>query len=150
MTPYRNIKRVDTEINRTHAWLVQLQRQEKIYIKMFSDRLYGGKQKALKAALKFRDDTLALVSNYKYHYHRRSMVRRNNTSGIPGVGYYETIANPHTKHTAVFWVAFWDDEFGVRRQRKFSVSRYGELKAKKLAIAEREKRLKEVCAAKCR
>jgi hypothetical protein len=150
MKKYINIRRFDTDINHTHAWLVQVQRQGEISIKMFSDRLYGGKQKALKAAIEFRDNTLATISNYKYHYQRRSILRRNNTSGIPGVGHYENISNPKTKNVAIFWAAFWDDEFGVRRQRKFSVLRYGERKAKKLAIAEREKRLKEVCAAKCK
>ena len=150
MKKYINIRRFDTDINHTHAWLVQVQRQGGIFIKMFSDRLYGGKQKALNAAIEFRDNTLTAVSNYKYHYQRRSILRRNNTSGIPGVGHYENISNPNTKNVAIFWAAFWDDEFGVRRQRKFAVSRYGERKAKKLAIAEREKRLKEVCAAKCK
>ena len=77
-------------------------------------------------------------------------MRRNNTSGIPGVGRYERILNQKTKNIATFWVAFWDDEYGVRRQRKYSVSKYGEREAKILAIAERKKRLKEVCAAKCK
>lgn len=147
MKKHHNIRRVDTDINHTHAWLVQAQRQGKISVKMFSDRLYGGKQKALNAAIEYRNNILAAVPNYKYHLQRRSILRRNNTSGIPGVGYYENISNPNTKRIAIFWVAFWNDESGVRHQRKFSVSRYGERKAKKLAVAQREKRLKEVCSA---
>ena len=104
---------------------------------MFSDGVYGGKRKALNAAIEFREKALAAVSNYEYHLHRRSILRRNNTSGIPGVGRYENISNPDKKTSAIFWVAFWNDEFGVRRQHKFSVLRYGEKEAKKLAIAAR-------------
>jgi hypothetical protein len=89
------------------------------------------------------------VPDYEYHIHRRTILRRNNTSGIPGIGRYDNIANPDTGARAIFWLAFWDDEHGVRRQRKFSVLRHGEREAKKMAMAARERQLKEVCAAKC-
>jgi hypothetical protein len=49
----------------------------------------------------------------------------------------------------VFWLASWVNEHGATRQRKFSVMLYGELEAKQLAIAERERQLRRVCAAKC-
>jgi hypothetical protein len=143
----RNIMRIDSDSNHTHAWLVRVQRQGNVHIKMFSDLVYGTKQKALKSALQFRDRILAKMSPYNYHLERRSIVRQNNTSGIPGVGRYENFSDAERKRTAVFWVAFWNDETGIRRQRKFSVFRYGERTAKKLAIAERERRLREVCAA---
>ena len=126
MIKHPNIKRIDTDINHTHAWLVQVQRQGEIFIKMFSDNLNGGKRKALKAAIEFRDNTMTKASGYSYHFNRRTVLRRNNTSGIPGVGRYENVSNPKTKRVSIFWVAYWDDECGVRRQRKFMVSRYGE------------------------
>lgn len=149
MIKHPNIKRIDTDINHTHAWLVQVQRQGEIFIKMFSDNPYGGKRKALKAAIEFRNSTLAKASGYGYHIRRRTKLRRNNTSGISGVGRYENVASPKTKRISIFWVAFWNDEHGVRRQRKFLVSQHGERKARQLAVVERERRLKEVCAAKC-
>ena len=46
----------------------------------------------------------------------------------------------------MYWIAAWTDEHGATRQRKFSVARYGEEEAKRLAIAEREYQLKRVCA----
>ena len=48
--PPRNIIRVDHEASHTHAWRVTLQRHNDIVVKMFSDSMYGGKRKALKAA----------------------------------------------------------------------------------------------------
>jgi len=148
MKKHRNIRRIDNDLNRTYAWVVQVQRDYKKTVKMFTDNRYGGKRKALNAAIEFRDQ---LISSDTHHYHlkKRNVVRRNNSSGVAGVGRYEAIDNPNTNHRRVFWLAMWDDEYGVRRQKRFSVLLYGEDKAKKLAIAERKKKLKEVCFAKC-
>ena len=144
----RNIRRIDNEVNRTHAWLVQVQRNNGIAIKMFSDGVYGGKHKALQAAISFHTQLLAAVPEYEYQIRLRSILRRNNTSGIPGVARYDKIDNPNTGHRVVFWLAFWVDEHGASRKRKFSVLLYGERKAKQLAVAERERQLKRVCAIK--
>lgn len=146
MKRLRNIRRIDTEANHTYAWLVQVQRDSRIAIKMFSDSVYGGKRKALQAAVSYRARLLAEMSSYEYHIRRRSILRRNNTSGIPGVGRYDKIANPNTGRREVFWLAHWVTEHGASGKRKFSVLRHGERKAKQLAIAERERQLKRVCA----
>jgi hypothetical protein len=149
MKKIKNIRRFDNELNRTYAWLVQVQRNYHISIKMFTDNVYGGKRKALAAAKEYRDQRITDIPLYDYHMQLRTKIRCNNTSGIAGVGRYDVLANPNTGHRAVFWQAAWDDEHGVQHRRKFSVSRYGEQHAKKLAIAERKKRLREVCGAKC-
>ena len=116
---------------------------------MFSDGVYGGKRKSLQAAIAFRTQVLAeMASHYEHQVWRRSVLRRNNTSAIPGVARYENIANPNTGRRVMFWLASWIDEHGASRKRKFSVLRYGERKAKQLATAERERQLKQVCAAK--
>jgi hypothetical protein len=76
----------------------------------------------------------------------RTRLRKNNTSGIPGVARYEVLANPNTGRRAAFWLAFWVDEHGASRKRKFYVTLRGERQAKRLAIAERERQLSRVCA----
>lgn len=144
-----NIRRIDNEANRTHAWLVRVQRNKHTAIKMFTDGVYGGKRKALQAAISFHAQLLASVPYYEYQIRLRSALRINNTSGFPGVARFESIANPKTGRRVAFWAAYWDDEHGVRRQHKFSVLLYGERRAKQLAIADRERQLKRVCAAKC-
>ncbi len=148
MKKHKNIRRIDNDVNRTHAWLVQVQRNKKITIKMFTDGVFGGKRKAFNAALKFRNGVLAGISEYKYHMHIRSILRKNNKSGIPGVGRYDAIQKIKDRKAA-FWTAFWDDENGKRRSRKFYVSCYGERNAKKMAVSKRKEMLKKVCAAKC-
>ncbi|MBI4936722.1 MAG: hypothetical protein HY846_00620 [Nitrosomonadales bacterium] len=148
MKHLKNIRRIDNETNRTHAWLVHVQRGNRIVIKMFSDSVCGGKRKALQAAITFHAQLLAEVPDYDYQIWLRTRLRRNNTSGIPGVARYDKIANRNTGRREVFWLASWVNEHGASCKRKFSVLCHGESKAKQLAIAERERQLKRVCAIK--
>jgi hypothetical protein len=148
MTPPRNIIRVDHEASQTHAWRVTLQRCNDIIVKTFSDSLHGGKRKALKTAVEYRDELLRQYSPFAHAIWVRTRLRRNNTSGIVGVARYEERANPNTGRTREFWLASWVNEHGASRKRKFTVPRYGERHAKRLAIAERERQLNLVCAIK--
>ncbi len=137
----RNIIRVNHEASRTHAWRVTLQRHNDIVVKTFSDSIYGMKRKALKTAMAYRDELLHQYSPYTHAIWVRTRLRRNNTSGIPGVGRYEERANPHTGYTRVFWLASWVNEHGDSRKRRFTVSHYGERQAKPFAVAERARQL---------
>ena len=149
MTRPRNITRIDHEASRTYAWRTTLQRWHGITVKTFSDSAHHGKRNALKAALEYRSTLLLRHSPFKHHVWLRTRVRKNNTSGIPGVGRYEVVANSKTGRRQVFWLAFWVDERGVRRQRKFFISIYDERRAKRLAMAERKQQLNRVGAIKC-
>jgi hypothetical protein len=146
MKPPLNIKRVDHDTKRDHGWVVTLQRKGAIIVKRFSDGLYGGKRKALKAAVEYRDSFLARDKPFDYQIWVRTRLRKNNKSGIPGVGRYEVVDNSGSGIARAFWLASWVDERGASRKRKFSVGRYGEQEAKLLAIAERDYQLKRVCA----
>jgi len=146
MTPPRNIIRIDHEASRTHAWRVTFQRHNDIVVKTFSDSINGGKRKALKAAEEYRDELLRRYSPYAHAIWVRTRLRRNNTSGIPGVARYEERVKPNMSYTRVFWLASWVNEQGDSRKRRFMVSHYGERHAKRLAVAERERQLNLVCA----
>ncbi|TAN52416.1 MAG: AP2 domain-containing protein [Methylococcaceae bacterium] len=133
-----NIRRMDDESRKTNAWLVQVQRKNRIIVKMFSDSVFGGKENALSAALKYRDALIVAASPARHNQWFRNIVRRNNTSGIPGVGRYKK------PDGAVRWVAYWNDENGARKSRAFPVKTYGEDRAKQMAIEEREQQLKRL------
>lgn len=148
MKRLRNIIRIDHEASRTHAYRVTLQRHNTITVKTFSDAVHGGKRKALKAALAERDALLLEYSSFDHQIWVRTRLRKNNTSGLPGVAKYTRPVHPRTGRDQAFWLASWIDENGASRKRKFAVSRYGERKAKQLAIAERERQLRRVCALK--
>ena len=148
MKPPRNIIRINHERSRTYGWRVTLQRKGEIIVKTFSDGVYGGKRKALNAAVHCRSALLSQYSSLDHQLWIRTRLRRNNTSGIPGVGRYELLANPNTGRRSIFWLASWVNEHGASRKHKFYVSYYGERQAKRLAVTERERQLNRVCTIK--
>jgi len=105
---------------------------------MFSDSVFGGKKKALAAALAYRDALIKAVPSAEQNLWHRSIVRRNNTSGVPGVG---LCRRPNGTER---WVAYWIDEFGVKKSRTFTVNIHGKRKARQLAIAERQRQLERI------
>ncbi len=55
----RNITRIDQEKKNTHGYYVRIQRDNNRISTFFSDKRYGGKQKALEAAKEFRDKEIS-------------------------------------------------------------------------------------------
>lgn len=138
MNRHRNISRIDNEARHTHAWLVRVQRRNHAIIRMFSDSLFHGKQEALSAALQFRDALIVAASPAEHNRWHRTIVRRNNTSGIPGVGHFRKTDGTDK------WVAYWSDENGIRQSRAFSANIHGKRRAKQLAVAERMRQLERI------
>jgi hypothetical protein len=142
--PQRYIRRIDNERTYTHSWHVSIRCRGQIITRHFSDNVCGGKRKALKAAIAFRDATLTQFRGTDYALWLRRE-RSNNTSGIVGVGRYvnrsettdQTIEYP-------YWQAFWRDLEGKRHSRTFSVLQHGERKARKLAIVARRAAIEEM------
>jgi hypothetical protein len=64
-----NIRRIDTKARakkQTHGFQVHFLRGSKIVTKMFSDSVYGGKQKAKRAARKFKHAALRRLPRRKF------------------------------------------------------------------------------------
>ncbi len=139
------ISRVDNEVSRTHGWLVTIQRRGVIYRKHFSDGVFGGKQKSFNAAKSYRDE---IIENYPPFSMREysNIVKKNNRSGVVGVCRYcasETRDMPEEKQRW-FWVASWPLPDGRRKRVKFSVKKYGEDGAFKMALKARKDALKKL------
>ena len=142
---HHHIHRIDSEHKHMHYWRVQVQCKNRIVIRPFSDRLHGGKRKALRAAIACRDALLEQMHDGQYNLWRRQRKRSNNTSGIVGVGRYlarETVGGKHT--VRAFWQAFWNDLDGKRHGKKFAVKKYGDARAKAMAIQARRQALAEM------
>ena len=70
-----------------HYWAVTIQRNGKSFAKRFVEKRHGGEQAALKLAQAWRDSIIAkhpAMSMAQFC----SIVRKNNTSGIPGVRFH--------------------------------------------------------------
>lgn len=139
------ISRVDNERSRTHGWLVTIQRRGVIHRRHFSDGTSGGKQKSFLAARAFRDEIIAKYPPLSMKEYS-SIVKKSNRSGVVGVCRYcasETRDLPEDQQRW-FWVASWPMDDGKRKRVKFSVKKYGEETAFKMALKAREDALKEL------
>ena len=139
------ISRIDDDIHRTHAWRVSLRRQGKAHVKNFPDKKHGGIREALRAARAHRDQLLKKhppTTRKEFSDARR----RNNRSGISGVYRYAKnyrLADGREKESW-YWEAHWPTTTGQAESVNFSVNRYGEDLARRLAIRARERGLKQV------
>ncbi|MBL8480898.1 MAG: AP2 domain-containing protein [Rhodocyclaceae bacterium] len=139
------ISRVDNEASRTHGWLVTIQRRGTIHRKHFSDGVFGGKQKSFNAAKAFRDEIIEKYPPFSLREYS-NIVKKNNKSGVVGVCRYcasETRDLPEDKQRW-FWVASWPLPDGKRKRVKFSVNKYGEDTAFKMALKARKEALKKL------
>ena len=138
----KNIKRIDS--TKTHGWQVHVRRGGRLSTKLFSDRVYKGKAKALTAAKKYRDDLVEDMAKYAKPLWRIKRTPRTNTGelGVSQTHY----TNRSGKKRKVITVTV-RSELGKAVNRKFSVDKLGYKEAVKEAVTWRNKvlraRLKE-------
>lgn len=122
-----------------NMWRVGIGRGEKRLLRGFSDRIYGSTEASLAAAQAYRDELLLQEPLLSMQSYMRK-VRRNNRSGVSGVGVYG-------EGDKRFWLARIDYQgYGDKKtkSRKFRVIQFGEEQARAMAIAQREAWVKEV------
>lgn len=119
------------------AW-VRIKYDGKGFQQSFPFKKFGGKAKAVSAAKKKRDEEGRKIygDNWPYAKYSPRKISPLNSSGEIGVSYSE---KDHS------WVATWQEGKGVKRRQKnayFSINKYGEVKAKKLATKKRRDAVK--------
>ena len=119
-------------------------RRGQTFEKFFGDSVYGGKRKALTAARDHRDE----LEREHPHYSRKEVAQiksSRNTSGIVGVRLSEEIDRRWPNEPVyLYWVAQWSPSPGVRKTKRFSVDKYGDEEAFRLALKARSDGLKEM------
>lgn len=138
----KGISRIDS--GSTHGWFVRGYRNGKTYSKLFSDRKCGGKGKAQKLAKQYRDELRdELEAMPKRARQRRIVVSDSrNTTGELGVSRTIKVGPNGTKHEC--YSASWRPEPGVQKCTSFSIKKYGEKKAFKLAVEHRRQKMREI------
>lgn len=130
------ICRIDQPEKRTHGFFLRAARQREIYSAFFPDKKWGGRAEALAAAVEYRRKLLNLLGR-PAHPSRRywaETVRRRGRSGICGV---RRVVNRRSKPWLKYWQASWSPKPGVVRKKTFSIRKFGEAKARQLAIRAR-------------
>ncbi len=142
MNRNRNIIRLDQQT--TGAYLVRVTRKGVLHSKYFPDAEYGGKRKGLAAAREYRDELESALKGYTVQQLAKRG-RSNNTSGIVGVRVVEEVDYRwESQPTYRYWVAQWSPKKGVRKTARFSVEKYGEEEAYRLAVKARKKGLESM------
>ncbi|MFP4166639.1 MAG: hypothetical protein ACLFUF_05660 [Opitutales bacterium] len=135
----KGISRIDS--GTTHGWFVRGYRNGKIYSKLFSDRKSGGKGKALALARDYRDelqDKLEAIPKKP----RIVLSDTRNKTGELGISRVTEIDPNRGDHDC--YSVSWRPEPGVQERASFSINKYGEKKAFRLAVEFRKARMREI------
>ncbi len=130
----------------THGWQIRAGRKKSYHSKLFSDSIFGSKDKALVEAQKYLEaylkeyPDLANVPNSPF---RENGLTTRNTSGVNGVFRTHDYARWDAKkeRKQYYWGAFYTiDRYGNKKHRheKFYVHEWGETEAKRRAIEFRK------------
>jgi hypothetical protein len=120
------------------CWRVHFGRRGKIYSKSFYDLTWGGSKEAKAQAIAWRDAQLAeldVLTVREFHQQKRS----NNVSGVPGVHFHKTARQP-----LGFWQAKVRYHDGKSMAKSFSVLKFGDKEAYRLAVTARYELLAKV------
>lgn len=120
------------------CWRVRFSRRGVMYSNSFYDLACGGTKKAKVLAVAWRDEQLAILdalSLRDFHQQKRS----NNLSGVPGVHFHKSEAQPDG-----FWQAKIRYHDGKVEAKSFSVRKFGNQDAFRLAVAARTELLAKV------
>ena len=127
VSKHKDIARLDQEAKRTYGWYVRISFRGKMHSKFFPDKLNGGKDSSLLAAISWRDDTRAKIGKPQTDRHIVSVT--SNPTGIIGV----TLSNKLNRYE-VSWVR----PDGRQGRTSVGIKKHGKAAALKLAIQRRE------------
>ena len=148
ITKNKGISRIDSEACRTYGWYVRARFDGKVVSKLFSDKKYGGKAKALMKARRYYKKSLEKL--IKKHSDlatdklpTKTIVTRNrkNNTGVVGV-------QKITKHNSggTVYVAYrvnWTDKSGKSRGKFVWGGKYGNREAFRMARECRREKVVE-------
>jgi len=132
---FPGISRIDQSVKHNHGYYVRLTRNGKNFAKFFPDKKCNDKGNALLAAQSFH----AGLSSKNPPMPRKKFAqikRRFSKKGIVGVS---KIIKEVKGRNYKFWQATWSPKVGTVQKQAYSIKKFGEIKAKELAIKARNK-----------
>ncbi|HEX8833555.1 MAG TPA: hypothetical protein VF719_05110 [Abditibacteriaceae bacterium] len=133
---YKGISRIDSPKNKTYGWYARVTSRGTTYSRFFSDSAHGGEEKALKKAVKARNEMEREVG--KPRTDRVIMPpRATHTTGVTGV-------NRIAKGPMGSFEVTWSPEPNVIRRTTISIQKYGEAGAFQKAVRLRQQKERAV------
>jgi len=145
---YKGICRIDQPKRKTYGWYVRVTFNGKHIAKFFSDKANGGKQKALEAAVLYRDKAEKDLGRPRTD---RLVIAHNprNSSGIMGIQRKTRVVKDKKGERVVdrWYVVTWNPEPGRVERIFVPVDKYGEKAALLKACAIRREKEKQMYGA---
>jgi hypothetical protein len=118
----KNISRIDQKDKNTFGWFVRIRRDGRQISKFFSDGKNGGRDKALKAAIAFRDSHLLEWENFAKNHDRPMHTGTRSNIGQNGISYTRKRKKRNGKEYIehVFSVCY-SPEKGVNKNKTFYI-----------------------------
>ena len=138
----KGVIRIDSDS--THGWQVRVYRHGKTYSRLFSDRKHGGEEESFQAALAYREELQREVDAMPDAAPRRRLIQRNKNNSTGVVGVSRTYKRDRRGIRHEVYAVSWNPEPGVARGTSFSIKRYGEDTAFRLACELRWNKMKEI------
>lgn len=138
----KGISRIDS--GSTHGWFVRGYRNGKTYSRLFSDLKSGGKRKAQALAREYRDELHVELDKIPQKPRARRIVYRDSRNNTGVLGVCRTAKKGPNGTVNECYSVSWRPEPGVQKCTSFSIRKYGEDKAFKLAVSLRQKKMKEI------
>lgn len=123
---------------------MRLYHQGTTYSKLFSDGVYGSPKKALKAARKYRKQLAKKLGIESLEHRRRTRRLSSKRIETGVVGVYRGVSKTKSGKERHYYAVSWNPKPNVVRTKSFSIAKYGEEEAFRLAVRYREKMLKKV------
>jgi hypothetical protein len=138
----KGISRIDS--GSTHGWFVRGYKNGKTFSKLFSDLKCGGSEKALELARTYRDKLHGELGKIDSRPRGRRIAYRDarNSTGVLGVCKTRK-KGPNGTVSEVYSVT-WRPEPGVQKCTSFSIRKYGDKSAFRMAVAHRRKMLRDI------
>ena len=127
---FKSISRIDQPEKHTHGWYVRVHYRGKQIAKFIPDRQYGGKKKALDAAVKFRDETEVEIGKPRTE---RPVVARKARKKAAVIGVRQVVK--HTRgadgevHDNPVYEVTWSPRPNVVQRTSVSIRKYGKREA---------------------
>lgn len=134
----KSISRIDQEERKTHGFFVRVCFNKKIHSKFFSDKRCGGRHKALMKAQAWRNETERKLGKPRTD---RVIVAREDTTSVRRA---LVSRGRKAKNKGLVYEVTYSPEPNKICRTSFSIKKYGEEGAKKMALEFRKEKEKEM------
>ena len=138
----KGITRIENYKKRADGWQVRLQRRGEKFSRFYKDSDYKSKDTALRSARRFYNQLCKENPKSTRQDHAQRKTAR--TGEIVGVRRLLKVDKRWGGNIYEVWEAKWSQEKYQRRVKTFSIEKYGEEQAKRLAIEARRQGLLEM------